>query len=210
MKNAQTTINHAAWHLLNFMMMQLIGYCFRLAFEKELSDLKGLIHPDSFCEMEVDTRGSIEVELELLDSLEDEANRVLIDSIHRIVDCRNVLAMINNIELEKVLVDQLAIKYAGDINELGEVMPEDCGDYNDLVICGYELYMDLFYQLYLCSQMFNQGSAKVITRKSRQQFNALLDQLMTDTLDTENKNAKLLLSLLAALWEDSDRIFEND
>ncbi|ACU03313.1 hypothetical protein [Pedobacter heparinus] len=210
MNHLQTTINHTAWHLMNFMMMQIIGYCFRLAFEKELSDLKGLVHPDSFCEMENDKRGGIDIELELLDALEDESNRVLLDSIHRIVNCRNVLAMINNIDPEKALVDKLAIQYANNIHEFGEIMPEDCSDYNTLVLWGYELYMDMFYQLYLCSEMFNQGTTNVVTKKAYDEFNAALDQLMMGNLVPENKNAQLLLGLIEDLQEDCDRIFEND
>lgn len=204
------TIPHTSWHLMNFMMCQIIGYAFRFAFETELADLKELVHPDSFCEMESDGKpGSIELELNLLETLDDPAVRIMLDSMERIISCRDMLALVNNLDLDNLLSDLLAIQLAENIcNESNEV-PRDMGGYKALLRGTTEFYYELVFQVYLCAEMFNTRTLHVITDETVERFCRQHGDIMLEELTADDKNVDLLYKLMIELNDNNDKLWQH-
>lgn len=64
-------------HVLSFIVSEFCKYGFLIAYEKDLSDLKGLIEPDSIAAED----------FELLEAVDDKVVQLLLQSIDKVVEC---------------------------------------------------------------------------------------------------------------------------
>jgi hypothetical protein len=196
----QETIKGTTYHTLNYIVLDLMGYCFRLAFEKELGDLKGLVDPDSICGLMDDgTPGDWDVEYELLDNLEDEAVKLLMNSIKRLIECREVLRMINNLEAEEVVTDEYAIDEATHICWCADFEQPKDESYTEMVLGTALMYTNFHYRLFVCAFMFMQNKVDVDDEEMCAALDDNLADILNDRMVTEDKNARLLLDLIQDL-----------
>ena len=83
-------------HVLSFIVSEFCKYGFLLAYEKDLSDLKGLIEPDSIAAED----------FELLDAVDDEVVQLLLRSIDKVINCSKTFFLINNLDELEVMEDR--------------------------------------------------------------------------------------------------------
>lgn len=193
-------IKHATWHLLNFLIGHLIGYCFRIAFKRELRDLDGLILPDSFCEMVTENKpGTMEVEMQLLEILEDEHLNSMRYAIVGIIEYRDMLVDSNNLDVAEMLCNFNAIDLANRIcdGSLHVVNPKR--NYRQLVKGRTTVYYDLFFAIYSACCMLIAGKKLLVTRASRKRFNRVFYESIQPGYYCEDSNGALLLELMAEL-----------
>lgn len=196
-------IKHATWHMLNFLIIHLVSYCFRIAFKRELRDLDGLISPDSFCEINMDNKpGSIEVEMGLLEILEDEHLDSMRDAIVGIIEYRDRLANLNNLDEEEMLYNLDAIDLANVICDCSLSVPHPKSNYKQLVKGRVGVYFDLFFAMYSASLMLTVGKKLLVNQRLRKQFNQVFYQLIRPDYDCGGGNTGLLLELMAELEKD--------
>lgn len=196
-------IKHATWHTLNFLIIHLVSYCFRIAFKWELRDLDGLISPDSFCEIGMDNKpGSIEVEMELLEILEDDHLDSMRYAIVGIIEYRDRFVDLNNLDVDEVLYNLDAIDLANRICDGSLNVSHPKSNYQKLVKGRAAVYYDLFFALYSAACMLMAGKKMVVNTRLRKQFNQVFDELIRSDQYCEDENAGLLLELMAELEKD--------
>lgn len=193
---------HTAWHLMNFMLCHITGFCLRLAFEKELADLKDLVDPDSLCGVTGQGNvGSMDVELELIEILDDPVIKILRNSMARIVQCRDVMAMINNLDIDKALYDTCAVDLARSLCAYESYEPDAKYNYKQLVSDAFLVYVDFYVVTYMCSCMFSRETLEVFGDDIQDEFMDDMTGILGGDIVTGNQRADLLLDLIADLRE---------
>lgn len=190
-----------AFHSMNFVVCRLMEECFFLAFEKELSDLKGLVKANSYCEAD-ETITVLDVELSLLDVLDDPVIKVLMGSVHRVLECSRTFRMINGLESFDLIGDDkcydfaAGLYYSYDTDEADEEK-----GYGDRLYALYSHYMIFQMVLSHCACLFMFKKLEAYKEADAIYFDRT-DDLFEDKIETEDRNARLLLSLVAGLQED--------
>jgi hypothetical protein len=109
-------IKGAVVNVMNFVIIRMLSTAFALAFEKGLHDLKEYMSPIDLCEFyKGHDSGSIEIELELIEMVEDKDVRAIVARINNIFDFLNIYVMINNLDIEEVITDPECTKLASDL-----------------------------------------------------------------------------------------------
>jgi len=194
-------IKGITYHSLNFVISRLMEECFSLAFEGELSDLKGLVEPDSFCET-MDHISVLNTELDLLDSLEDPVVKGLMVSVNRVLECSRTFLMINNLVGLEIIQETdcfdsaSGLYYSYDVEE-----PEEGMSYRDRLYALYSHYLIFQMVICHCSCMFTFKKREAYPETDALYFDRT-DDLFEGKIEVEDKNAQLLVTLVAGLQED--------
>ncbi|WP_276088942.1 hypothetical protein [Pedobacter sp. JY14-1] len=177
-------------HVLNHVIFELCRNGFILAFEKGLSDLKGLVPADSMDEDD----------FELLESVNDPVVNLLLASIEKVIRCAKTYYMINNL-------DELEIMENEEYNELASdsfyiyIMEWDSKSYEDVLFNLNIVYLSISQLLYHMSRQIELDSIEV-PEEIYEEFLAKSDELLNGTLPADDKNVRLLYDLIISLNED--------
>lgn len=109
-------------HTLGFIINELSKNGFLLAFENDLSDLKGLVEADSIAPDD----------FELLEAVNDPIVQMLLVSVERVINCMKTYYMINNLDELEVMEDDEYNQLASD-NYYVYIINWEHRDYEDLV-----------------------------------------------------------------------------
>lgn len=174
-------------HILSFVINELCKNGFLIAFEKDLSDLKGLIEPDSLSSDD----------FELLDSVDDDVVRILLKSIDRVVKCSKTYFLINNLdELEvmeneeyNVLASESSYTYIIDWESLS---------YQDVLENLNAVYFSISQLLYYttCQIRLNEIEPP---NEVNDEFLDRYSDLLGEKLYSEDKNISLIYDLIVDL-----------
>jgi len=177
-------------HVLNHVIFELCRNGFTLAFEKGLSDLKGLVPADAMDEDD----------FELLESVNDPVVNLLLASVEKVIRCAKTYYMINNL-------DELEIMENEEYNELASdnfyiyIMEWDSKSYEDVVFNLNAVYLSISQLLYHTSRQIQLDSIEV-PEDIYDEFLAKSDELLSGALTADDKNVRLLYDLIVSLNED--------
>lgn len=208
----------ALFHVLNFMMVELLRQGFIVAMEDELSDLKGLVcveGPRWLCddgfeddlkddaEVEGTTDGliSAEAEYELLDELNNEVVKQIMLTVKRLVAFRDRHLMLTGLDLEELILDEQCYLDAAEAfyNYLDDFTP--AVKYSDQMFKLDMVYIEFFTLLYYCAGKFTTPDADVYEfMEDIAEENSI--RFWEGILDTEDQNALRILELHQELQDD--------
>src|SRR5215217_7749191 len=206
MRTEEEIVKGSVWHVLNFTNATVMEYTFALAFEKELADMKGLMKGGSFCDVLDEEKGLyfINTELELLESLKDPAIVILVDTIHKLIDCANTYFIIIGIDLEELATDdQYNYMAGGTWNSMYFELKEE--GYDALLQTAGTLYHSMLYVLYTAAYQLILKRADVY-EVSDDEFWKNYHPLLVGELKVEDPLAQILIDLIAELQKDAMRI----
>lgn len=195
--NIEDQVKGSILHVFNFMIWELITQCFRLAFENELSDLKGLVVPDSICTVIENDYLCCSVEMELLGMLDDEPIKQMLMTIDEIRTCSDTYLNINNLDWETLLTEDIHHEN-GSESFHSYVFELECnGTYEDIRNSIYDLYITFEQVLFHCAHQLLRGELEV--------YDEIYDLFWEHDgeVETDDTNARLLLELMQSLRYDS-------
>ncbi len=178
-------------HILSFTISEFCKYGYSLAFERELSDLKGLVKADSIYEND----------FEVLEALDDPAVKLIMNSMNKLVNQIQIYFMINRLDEIEVMMDDEFHQHAS--NNFHFYVNDGSGtDYNMLLLETHELYFSVMHLIF--------HTAYQLRLKEIDLPDEIFDTFYFDFLDvldcnieTEDKNIQLLYDLIVSLNDDA-------
>lgn len=177
-------------HILSFIACELCKYGFMLGHERGLSDLKGLIAPDSISDADID----------LLEALDDEVIQVLVKSIDKTLTCMKTFIIINNLDEFEVMDDDEYNQIASDIYHLYIINWEN-KNYEQTVINLNAMYFSIQLLVYHATQLIVSDDVD-IPFVEYDKFFDILSSIFTAEERNQNKNVALLNDLIVDLNDD--------
>jgi len=181
-------------HVLSFVINELCKNGFMIAYEKDLSDLKGLIEPDSISPED----------LELLDAVDDDVVRILLSSIDKVVKCSQTYFLINNLDEMEVMENEEYILLASD-NYYAYIIDWESKSYKDLLYNLNAVYFSISQLLYHTTCQIKLDEVE-IPEEMYDEFIDKYSDLLRGTLEPEDKNISLLYNLIIDLNHDLSEI----
>ena len=141
-------------HVLNYIVIELLRFGYKLAVKDELADLKDLINTnaDKWMRPEANEETGLiclDDDLELLDNLKDPTIKLLMISIKRILDTVSTYVIMSSPDIEELLMDDELHEEAGGIFFTYSPELEEDGSYaklrNNLVMYYTSIHMMLWY-----------------------------------------------------------------
>jgi hypothetical protein len=175
-------------HVLSFIVSEFCKYGFLIAYEKDLSDLKGLIEPDSI---------SAE-DFELLEAVDDPVVQLLLRSIDKVVNCSKTYFMINNLDEFEVMENEEYNQLASD-NYYIYIIDWENKTYEDLLINLNAVYFTIARLLYHCATQIRRNEIELPDEFYDDEFLDHYNELLDRKLQSEDKNIALLYDLIADL-----------
>ncbi|SMC90385.1 hypothetical protein [Pedobacter nyackensis] len=175
-------------HVLSFIVSEFCKYGFLIAYEKDLSDLKGLIEPDSI---------SAE-DFELLEAVDDPVVQLLLRSIDKVVNCSKTYFMINNLDEYEVMENEEYNQLASD-NYYIYIIDWENKTYEDLLINLNAVYFTIARLLYHCATQIRRNEIELPDEFYDDEFLDHYNELLDRKLQSEDKNVALLYDLIADL-----------
>lgn len=185
-------------HVLSFIVSEFCKYGFLLAYEKDLSDLKGLIEPDSIAAED----------FELLDAVDDEAVQLLLRSIDKVISCSKTFFLINNLDEFEVMDNEEYHQLASD-NYAIYIIDWENKTYEDLLINLNAVYFTIARLLYHTATQLNRQEIELPDEFYDDEFLDRYGELLEHKVFSEDKNVTLLYDLIADLntdLQDIDRL----
>lgn len=177
-------------HLLSFIACELCKYGFMLAHERGLSDLKGLIEPDSVSEADID----------LLEVLDDEVIKVLVKSIDKTLTCMKTFMIINNLDEFEVMDNEAYNQIASNIYHL-YIIDWDNKDYDQIVVNLNAMYFSIQLLIYHGTQLIFHGDTDIPFIEYEKFFDILSSIFSAEGSDSD-KNIAILNDLIIDLNDD--------
>lgn len=176
-------------HVLSFIVSEFCKYGFLIAYEKDLSDLKGLIEPDSI---------SAE-DFELLEAVDDKVVQLLLQSIDKVVECSKTFFMINNLDEFEVMENEEYNQLASD-NYYIYIMDWEFKNYKDLLLNLNAVYFTIARLLHHCAAQLKLKKIELPDEfydkdEFLEQYSDILDHKLSD----DDKNVNLLYDLIVSL-----------
>lgn len=178
-------------HVLSFIVSEYCKYGFLLAYEKELSDLKGLIKPDSIASED----------FELLASVDDPAVQLLLRSIDKIINCSKVFFLINDLDEMEVMENEEYNQLASDNYHIYIVDWEN-KNYQEVLINLNAVYFTVARLLYHTATQLRLAEIELPDEFYDDEFLDKYDELLDRKLFANDKNVALLYDLIADLNMD--------
>ncbi|WP_214225949.1 hypothetical protein [Pedobacter sp. B4-66] len=177
-------------HVLSFVINELCKNGFMIAYEKDLSDLKGLIEPDSISSDD----------FELLEAVDDEVVRILLSSIDKVVKCSQTYFLINNLDEMEVMENEEYSLLASD-SYYAYIIDWESKSYKDLLYNLNAVYFSISQLLYhtTCQIKLNEVE---IPDEMYDEFIDKYSDLLRGKFDPDDKNISLLYSLIIDLNND--------
>lgn len=177
-------------HVLSFVINELCKNGFMIAYEKDLSDLKGLIEPDSISSDD----------FELLEAVDDEVVRVLLSSIDKVVKCSQTYFLINNLDELEVMENEEYSLLASD-NYYAYIIDWESKSYKDLLYNLNAVYFSISQLLYHTTCQIKLNDVE-IPDEIYDEFIDKYSDLLRGKFDPDDKNISLLYSLIIDLNSD--------
>ncbi|MNJ87581.1 hypothetical protein D3C87_51020 [compost metagenome] len=176
-------------HVLSFIVSEFCKYGFLIAYEKDLSDLKGLIEPDSI---------SAE-DFELLEAVDDKVVQLLLQSIDKVVEGSKTFFMINNLDEFEVMENEEYNQLASD-NYYIYIMDWEFKNYKDLLLNLNAVYFTIARLLHHCAAQLKLKEIELPDEfydkdEFLEQYSDILDHKLSD----DDKNVNLLYDLIVSL-----------
>ena len=178
-------------HVLSFIVSEFCKYGFLLAYEKDLSDLKGLIEPDSIAAED----------FELLDAVDDEVVQLLLRSIDKVINCSKTFFLINNLDELEVMENEEYNQLASD-NYYIYIIEWENKDYDDVLVNLNAVYFTISRLLYHTATQLRMGQIELPDEFYDDEFLDKYTELLNQSLQTNDKNVDLLYDLIADLNTD--------
>lgn len=177
-------------HVLSFIINELCKNGFMLAYEKDLSDLKGLIEPDSISPDD----------FELLDAVDDDVVQVLLGSIDKVIKCSKTYFLINNLDELEVMENEEYNSLASD-NYYTYIIDWESKSYKDLLYNLNAVYFSISQLLYhtICQIKLDEVE---IPEEMYDEFLDKYSDLLRGKLHSDDKNISLLYDLIIDLNAD--------
>lgn len=187
----EDTIKGLVPHVLSFIVSEYCKYAFLLAYEKDLSDLKGLIKPDSI---------AVE-DFELLEVVDDPAVQVLLRSIDKVVNCSKTFFLINSLDEFEVMENDEYSQLASDNYHIYMIEWEN-RNYKEVLINLNAVYFTIARLLYHTATQLRRNEIELPDEFYDDEFLDKYDELLDQTVYANDKNVALLYDLIAALNVD--------
>ncbi len=203
-------INGSVFHVLNFVTIELMRYGYRLSMSGEMKDMMGLMNTDSDKWMKSDSREliCIDTDLELLEDVNEVRVQLIMRSINRIAEFKDVYELISNLDMEEVLVDEEIVDESYGIFNTYSIDMEDDGSYDQVAD-----NLDMFYcsicmiVMYLITQL---ELGKLEVYDETQDFNYKYYCVEGFELEPEKPISRMLVDLLAGLNQDANDLANLD
>ncbi|MBB5440845.1 hypothetical protein [Pedobacter heparinus] len=187
----EDTIKGLVPHVLSFIVSEYCKYGFLLAYEKDLSDLKGLIEPDSIAAED----------FELLEAVDDEVVQLLLNSIDKVINCSKTFFMINNLDEFEVMENEEYNQLASD-NYYIYIIDWENKDYNDVLINLNAVYFTIARLLYHTASQLRLKEIELPDEFYDDEFLDKYSDLLDHKVIANDKNVALLYDLIADLNAD--------
>ena len=177
-------------HVLSFVINELCKNGFMIAYEKDLSDLKGLIEPDSISPDD----------FELLEAVDDDVVRVLLSSIDKVIKCSKTYFLINNLDEMEVMENEEYNLLASD-NYYTYIIDWESKRYKDLLYNLNAVYFSISQLLYHTTCQIKLDEVEI----PEEMYDEFLDKysdLLRGKLAPDDKNISLLYDLIIDLNTD--------
>lgn len=178
-------------HVLSFIVSEYCKYGFLLAYEKDLSDLKGLIEPDSIAAED----------FELLEAVDDEVVQLLLNSIDKVITCSKTFFMINNLDELEVMENEEYNQLASD-NYYIYIIDWENKDYEDVLVNLNAVYFTIARLLYHTASQLRLQEIELPDEFYDDEFLDKYSDLLDHKVHTDDKNVALLYDLIADLNAD--------
>lgn len=179
-------------HVLSFIISEYCKYGFLLAYERDLSDLKGLIPADSIAAED----------FELLEAVDDPVVRWLLNSIDKVIDCSRTYLMINNL-------DELEVMENENYNELASsnffvyIIDWENQSYRDMLMNLNAVYFSIANLLYHTATQLRTKEVELPDEfYENNEFLDVYNDILNRNLASDDKNVSLIYDLIADLNED--------
>lgn len=171
-------------HTLGFIINELSKNGFLLAFENDLSDLKGLVDADSIASDD----------FELLESVDDPIVQMLLESVEKVIDCMKTYYLINNLDELEVMENEEYNQVASD-SYYAYIINWENKTYEDLVFNLNTVYFCIAQLLYhtTCQIKLN------VIDVPDEIYDEFLDKysdFCQEEVHSEDKNISLLYDLI--------------
>jgi hypothetical protein len=190
-KNLEDAIKGLVPHVLSFIVSEFCKYGFLLAYEKDLSDLKGLIEPDSIAAED----------FELLEGVDDKAVQLLLNSIDKVVSCSKTFFMINNLDEFEVMENEEYSHLASD-NYYIYIVEWENKDYEDVLINLNAVYFTIARLLYHTASQLRLKKIELPDEFYDDEFLDKYSDLLDQKVLANDKNVALLYDLISNLNAD--------
>lgn len=193
MRQLEHIIEGSVYHVLNYMIRDLVKFGFKLGFENELADLKHLVDYNPAYGEHEDSEGHWQVDVELLNLLEAEDVDMMRDSLILVYECREAFRLINDLDADELLGDVDAVDQAAG---LYEILPGygETASYAALISDVEDLHFHFTFLVYLCVLMFTRNTLHVWEDDP---FAAFCDaEGEIEFGESDHKNVKLLYGLI--------------
>lgn len=193
-RNNEEVLLGVVSHVLSFTIGELCKYSFLLAFEKELSDLKGLVKADSI----------FEKDMELLADIKDPAVQLLLGSVNKVVDHIQIHLIINGLDEFEVMADEVCHQHAS--NNFHYYIDEGVGEnYESLLLEALDLYFSLMHLIFHTAFQLRLKDIDLPDDVLENFYFDFLD-VLDNNLPAEDKNVQLLHGLIVTLNEDASAL----
>lgn len=178
-------------HILSFTISEFCKYGYSLAFERELSDLKGLVKADSIYENDFD----------VLELLTDPAVKLLLKSVNKVADHVKIFYMTNSIDEIDVMLNEECHQHASD--NFHFYINEGTGtDYKMLLLETHDLYFSIMHLIFHTAYQLRLKQIDLPDKIFDTFYFDFLD-VLDNNLQTEDKNIQLLYDLIICLNDDA-------
>ena len=169
-------------------------YGYRVAFEKDMSDLKGLVPEDSFAPED----------FELLELVDDEVVCVLLNSIDKVANCYRHFFIINNMDEFDVMEDASYDEQATD-NYNWYMIDWQNQDYKEVVQNLITVYMNIYQLLFLTGYQVSTDNLE-ISDDFHMEIHSFGYSSNMNKINFLDKNVSLLSDLELELMKDLEEI----
>jgi hypothetical protein len=176
-------------HVLSFVINELCKNGFLLAYERDLSDLKGLIDADSVSPDD----------FELLESVDDPVIQILLKSVDKVINCSKTYFLINNLDELEIMENEEYNLLASD-NYYAYIIDLESKTYKELVFNLNTVYFSISQLLYhsTCQLRLNEVEIPEVYEEFLDKYTDIVGR----RLIANDKNISLLYDLIVDLNAD--------
>lgn len=176
-------------HVLSFIINELCKNGFLLAYERDLSDLKGLIDADSVSPDD----------FELLESVDDPVIQILLKSVDKVISCSKTYFLINNLDELEIMENEEYNLLASD-NYYAYIIDLESKTYKELVFNLNTVYFSISQLLYhsTCQLRLNEVEIPEVYEEFLDKYTDIVGR----RLIANDKNISLLYDLIVDLNTD--------
>ncbi|HKG06849.1 MAG TPA: hypothetical protein VKB19_10350 [Pedobacter sp.] len=187
---AEDAIKGLVPHVLSHIISEYCKNGFILAYENELSDLKGLVQPDSISSDD----------FELLEAVDDPVVRILLNSIDKVIDCSKTYFLINNLDEMEVMENDEYNQLASD-NFFAYIIEWESKSYKDVLHNLNAVYFSVAQLLYHTSCQLKLNEIE-LPDEIYDEFLENYSDLLKEKVHSNDKNVALLYDLIVVLNDD--------